>query len=215
MTVSSEVNRWEYLGDGATTTFAYTNKIFADTDLEVWLDGSLQTLTTHYTVTGAGNPTGGNVVFVTAPASGAEVVILRKVANTQTTNYVENDPFPAESHEDALDRRTIVAQQQQEAIDRSLKFRETEQNLPTARLPSVETLKGKFLGFDATTGVPVAFAILDGSEVVVSLFMEPILSRPTASEVRDDLGVAIGTDVQGFDQRILNTAHLFNAEHFV
>lgn len=117
MTVSSTTTKNSYSGDGSTTTFAYAFKIFADADLTVILRSAagtetVQTLTTNYTVTNAGNASGGNVVFVTAPASGVTVVIRRNMAQTQSTDYTANDPFPAESHEDALDRLTFIAQQQ-------------------------------------------------------------------------------------------------------
>ena len=75
MTVSTTVNKVSYTGNGSLTTFAYTFKIFADGDLNVYVGGTKQTLTTHYSVTNAGVASGGNVVFVSAPASGAKVVI--------------------------------------------------------------------------------------------------------------------------------------------
>ena len=113
MTVSSTTTKNSYSGNGSTTTFAYGFKIFADADLTVILRSStgvetVQSLTTHYTVTNAGNASGGNVVFGSAPASGVTVVIRRNMALTQSTDYVANDPFPAATHEDALDRLTFT-----------------------------------------------------------------------------------------------------------
>lgn len=126
MTVSSTTNKVSGSGNGTTTVFPYTFKIFADGDLDVYIRSStgtetLKTLTTDYTVSNAGVDGGGNVTFGTAPASGETVVIQRKLALTQGTDYVENDPFPAESHEEALDRLTFITQQMQEEIDRSIK----------------------------------------------------------------------------------------------
>ena len=128
MTVSSTTNKVSLSGNGTQDTFAYTFKIFEDGDLDVYIrddEGTetLKTITTHYTVTGAGNEAGGNVVFTggNIPASTEDVIIQRKLDLTQGTDYVENDPFPAESHEEALDRLTMIAQQMQEEIDRSIK----------------------------------------------------------------------------------------------
>jgi len=75
MTVSSSTNRASYSGNGTLTTFAYGFKVFDQGDLTVILRASngtetVQTITTHYTVTGVGLANGGNVVFGTAPASG-------------------------------------------------------------------------------------------------------------------------------------------------
>ena len=58
MTVSSTTVKNSYSGNGSTTAFAYTFKIFANTDLQVIIRSStgtetVKTLTTHYTVSGA------------------------------------------------------------------------------------------------------------------------------------------------------------------
>jgi hypothetical protein len=78
MTISSTTTKVSYAGNGSTTVFAYTFKIFADADLEVIVRSATGTettksLTTHYTVSGAGADGGGNVTFGTAPVSGETV----------------------------------------------------------------------------------------------------------------------------------------------
>jgi len=160
MTVSSTTNTASYVGNGSQTTFAYTFRIFEDGDLVVLLRNiatgveTVQTLTTDYTVTGAGNENGGNVVFGTAPPAATTVFIRRVVDAIQETDYVENDPFPAESHEDALDRITMVAQQNENAILRSLKFPQSE--VVDAVIPNSVERAGKYLAFNQSTGVPEA-----------------------------------------------------------
>jgi hypothetical protein len=157
MTVSSTTTKVSYSGNGSTTVFAYTFKIFADADLTVIVrtDSTgaevTKTLTTHYTVSGAGNTNGGNVTFGTAPASGETVVIKRNLALTQSTDYTPNDPFPAASHEDALDRQMFVAQQQEERFARALVFPETDTASTT--IPSSVARADKFLGFDSSGNV--------------------------------------------------------------
>jgi hypothetical protein len=160
MTVSSTTTKNSYSGDGSTTTFAYTFKIFADADLTVILRSAagtetVQTLTTNYSVTNAGNANGGNVVFVTAPASGVTVVIRRNIAQTQTTDYTANDPFPAESHEDALDRLTFIAQQQQEELDRSIKLSRTNTMTSTEFTVGASDRANKILAFDGSGEISV------------------------------------------------------------
>src|SRR5690606_36233422 len=59
----------------------------------------------------------GSVTFNTAPASGAGVRIARILDILEPTNYPENTKFPSASHERALDRLTMIDQQQQDAID--------------------------------------------------------------------------------------------------
>ena len=154
MTVSSTTTRNSYSGDGSTTTFAYGFKIFADADLTVILRSStgtetVQTLTTHYTVTNAGVTSGGNVEFGSAPASGVTVVIRRNMALTQSTDYVANDPFPAATHEDALDRLTFITQQMQEEVDRSFKVSRTNTITTPEFTDSATSRASKALGFDS------------------------------------------------------------------
>tara|TARA_B100000161_G_scaffold265079_1_gene239961 strand:+ start:1032 stop:3551 length:2520 start_codon:yes stop_codon:yes gene_type:complete len=142
MTVSSSTTKVSLSANGTQHSFAYTFKIFAAADLEVIVRTSagtetVQTNNTNYIVTGAGNANGGNVLFKFntgdasnahhdastdhRPANGTTVIIRRKLTLTQGTDYVENDPFPAAAHEDALDRLTMVTQQIQEELDRSIK----------------------------------------------------------------------------------------------
>ena len=122
MAVAPSTSRWTYNGDGTTKTpFTYDSKIFADDELLVYVDSVLQTLTTHYTVTGAGNKDGGYVSFVTAPPVGTEnVVMVRSVVARQPTQYPEGGSFPSSAHEAGLDRAIIVIQQLQEEVRRAL-----------------------------------------------------------------------------------------------
>lgn len=122
MTVAVINNRAQYTGTGSVDTFAYGFKIFEDSDLEVYLDDTLQTLSTHYSVTGAGSDSGGNVVFVTPPANGVKVTIIRTMPLTQLTDYTAYDAFPAETHESALDRLTFISQQLAEELGRCLQL---------------------------------------------------------------------------------------------
>ena len=154
MTVSTTTNKVSYSGTGSQTVFAYTFKIFADGDLDVYIRDTngtetLQTITTHYTVSGAGSDSGGNVTFVTAPGSTDTVVIQRKLDLTQGTDYVANDPFPAESHEDALDRLTFITQQIQEEVDRSIKASVTNTISTTEFAVDATDRANKFFAFDS------------------------------------------------------------------
>lgn len=122
MTVSSQISRIEQLGDGTTTAFAVNFYFLENSDLKVFVNGVLQTITTNYTVTGAGNPAGGTVTFVSAPANGVQVVIFRDPALTQGLDYIDNDPFPAESHERGLDKLTMIAQRIRDLVSRALRL---------------------------------------------------------------------------------------------
>ena len=155
MTVSSTTTRNSYSGDGSTTAFAYGFKIFASSDLTVILRSAtgvetVQTETTHYTVSNVGVASGGNVTFGSAPASGVTVVIRRNSPLTQLTDYTPNDPFPADDHENALDKLTFIAQQQQEELDRSIKLSRTNTMTSTEFTTSATDRASKILAFDTS-----------------------------------------------------------------
>ena len=73
MTVSTTTSKVTYTGNNVTTVFAYTFKITATSEIKVYVDNVLKTLTTHYNVSGAGTASGGNVTFTggNTPATGA------------------------------------------------------------------------------------------------------------------------------------------------
>ena len=186
MTVSTTTNRASYSGNGSTTAFAYGFKIFADADLTVIIRSSAgvettKTLTTHYTVSGAGTDSGGNVTFTTGnvPASGETIVILRELTLTQGTDYVANDPFPAESHEDALDRLTMITQQLDEAVGRSLKVSQTNVIATSDFTTSATDRANKILSFDGSGDLTVTEGKVD--TVTASVSAVSAGGSPTAS----------------------------------
>jgi trimeric autotransporter adhesin len=155
MTISSTTVRNSYSGDGSTTTFSYTFKIFQDSDIQVIIRSAngtetTKTITTHYTVTGAGNSGGGSVIFTSGniPTSTQTVVLRRNIPQTQSIDYIANDPFPAESHEEGLDRATMAIQQLQEEVTRSLKLSKTNTMTSTEFTVGASDRANKILAFD-------------------------------------------------------------------
>lgn len=152
MTIAKTTAFTEYAGNGATTAFSFPYRFFADADLEVSLISSagaktVKTLTTHYTLSNTGTESGGTVTMLAAPATGETLRIQRIVEATQSTDYTANDAFPAETHETALDRLTVIAQDAARDIDRAIKLPPgTDGELTNARYSRV-------LGFTATGAV--------------------------------------------------------------
>jgi len=110
MTLSSETNSIDHVGDGVSTQFAAPFYFLQPQDLAVLVAGVLQTLNVHYIVVGALSPSGGNVMFTTAPGNGAAVRIVRAPRALQPVALRANDPFPPEAVERALDRLTMLVQ---------------------------------------------------------------------------------------------------------
>lgn len=205
MTVSSQVNRKDYSGNGSTTAFATEFRFLEDSHLRIILTvdstgvETVQSITTNYTVTGKGEDSGGTVTMIIAPATGETLTIKRDVPVTQQTDYVENDDFPAESHERALDKGIMISQQQQEELDRSLKLSEGQISSGLT-IPAPET--GKFLQWDALGNfINVTLANL-GTIVAETIFIKD--ATATADNIvkfsstldADDSGISIDRMVQ-------------------
>jgi hypothetical protein len=160
MTISSTTVRNSYSGNGSTTVFAYTFKILDDDEIQVIIRSSTgtettKTKTTHYTVSGVGSAGGGNITFLTAPGATETVVLKRNTTKTQETDYVANDPFPANSHEEALDRVTMIAQEIQEELGRSIKLSKTNTMTSTEFSVGATDRANKILAFDTNGEISV------------------------------------------------------------
>lgn len=143
MTVTAAEARIEYAGNGTTTVFAYPYQFFQSDDLDVWVFtdatgvGVEQILGVDYTVTGALNPSGGSVTLGVAPPGGTTLIIINNPDIVQTTHYVNADDFPADSHEQALDRLTKIAQRLSDRLDRTV---HAPDYAPEDQVPDAQTL---------------------------------------------------------------------------
>ena len=161
MTVTSTNQKIQFNGNGSTTVFAYNFKIFASSDLSVILRSAagtetVQQLTTNYTVSGVGEASGGNVTMGTAPASGTTLTILRVQPNLQGLDLVPNDPFPAGSMEDALDKLTFMVQTHDEEIGRSIKASKTNVIADSEFTVSATDRANKLFSFDSSGNLSIA-----------------------------------------------------------
>jgi hypothetical protein len=149
MTISSTISRTSTDGDGSAVNFSFPYLFFNQNDLTVILVNettnveTTQTITTHYTVTGAGVAAGGTVIMGTAPTTNQKLVIQRNEQYTQTLDLVENDPFPSDLVEQQFDTLTMLTQQLKTLSDRSVKLSD-----------------GDFSGANPTLATPVANAYI-------------------------------------------------------
>ncbi|MFK3702108.1 hypothetical protein ACI2JW_18320 [Serratia ureilytica] len=116
MTVSTEVSREEYTGNGVTTDFDYRFRVFSADELVVTVADTTENirtlvLNTDYTVTGAGSRNGGKVKLVSALANNWRISIERELPVTQETDVRNQGNFFPEVHEDAWDKLTMLIQQ--------------------------------------------------------------------------------------------------------
>lgn len=184
MTVANTLRKaGPFTCNGVTTSFPFTFKVFAETDLlvvEFDIDNeteTIKTLTTHYTVTLNGdqdaNP-GGTVDAVAAPITGKKWTLLSAVPALQDTDLVGGGGFYPQTVEDALDRAIALIQQLQELQSRSMLL-PVSFNL-TALLPGPTPFY--LLGWNAAGTALVNYAPGVGSTTVVNAFIKNQYSVP-------------------------------------
>lgn len=169
MTVTTSNSRsGPYAGAGTTGPFAVTFRFLDKTHLRVvktvaGVDTTLA-VDSQYTVAGVGAASG-TVTLLSALAVGETLTIVRNVPQTQEAEYVQNDAFPAKSHETALDKLTMLVQQNAEQVARALLLPVSD--TASAELPTAAARANKLLSFDSD-GKPVA-TLLDtvtGSAII-------------------------------------------------
>jgi len=157
MTISSTNVTNSFSGNGSTTAFTYTFPINSTSEITVIERSATGTETTKTEGVGSTNyaivdngAAGGTVTMVTAPATGTTLLLRRNTGLTQGTDYIANDPFPAETHEDALDKLQMQSQEIQEEVDRSLKISRTNTMSSTEFTTSATDRASKVLAFDSS-----------------------------------------------------------------
>jgi ribosomal protein L35AE/L33A len=123
--------RVQFQADGVGREFPFPFEIFADANLEVYLDN--ERLASGFTVQGIGQPDGGNVIFASPPPAGASVTLRRRL-NT----FVSNDE---------LDYLSAAVQQLEAEIERTVRLAPADVDAKTI-LPSVAERAGRAIAFD-------------------------------------------------------------------
>jgi hypothetical protein len=208
MTISSTTVRNSYSGDGTTDTFTYNFKIFQDSDIQVIIRSAngtetIKTITTHYTVTDAGVSAGGTVVFTAGniPTATETVVLRRNIPQTQAIDYIANDPFPAESHEEGLDRATMAIQQIQEEVTRSLKLSKTNTMTSTEFTVGAADRANKILAFDASGEISVTqeLGTYKGTDTTITTeaYVQRDIVKSTSATQLNNVYICVGDSVVG------------------
>lgn len=152
MAITSEINRKTHDGDGATLPFNFPYKFLNEAHLAVYLVDettnvqALQTLTTHYTVAGAGDADGGTVTFLVAPTTNDQIVIINLPPLTQPQPYGIGAKLPAADIEASFDLATLQMQTFKEQLNRV--FTLPIGSNASAQLPSY--VAGQYIGWSAT-----------------------------------------------------------------
>jgi len=204
--VSSTDSRVVYSCTGL-TEYSFSFPIYDPaTDLIVWKvtwDGIETQLVygSDFTVAATdGDYMNGGVVTTIETYTTGSLVIERSVEQTQETQYIEGDRFPAKTHESALDKLTLMVQDMRDAVGRSLKFPAADDPDLSAQLPTVAQRASNFLAFDAE-GEPMAAEGVP--EIPVTPFAATLLDDESAAEARGTLEIPT---ITAFAETLLDDA---------
>ncbi|UQN68265.1 hypothetical protein L0Z11_11270 [Burkholderia multivorans] len=153
MTVTSAIQDVNYVTDGVTVEFPIPFYFLNADDIavdKIDTNGGLVELVpgTDFTIAGAGNPTGGVLTTTLTYAPGLSLHVYRTVPITQETRYLQNDPFPSHTTEKALDKLTMIAQQNAAAVRNSIRYPISEYR-NNGELPRAPDRAAKLLGWDS------------------------------------------------------------------
>ena len=164
MTVTANTTRNDYIAGSSQNVYAYTFQLNDATDVTVLLGSVEQTLNTHYTVQNVGSGSGGTITFTLVdgnnnpifPSQGTDINIFMSMDLDRDTAYQANGAFLANEVNNDYDRLWLATNQQQTAINRTLRLKDEDETSASMELPVKNTRKGKYLAFDDVTGNPIA-----------------------------------------------------------
>jgi hypothetical protein len=164
--INAVTRRVVYTGSAGVGPYAFSFEILTQTDVDVYFNTTLLTLTTDYTVTINANGTGSITIVTgtnvpTTPDADDQIIIVGSRDIERTTDFVTAGDFRASAINEQLDALTIFDQQLLELSDRALTAPVTDPTSIDMTLPAKDSRKGKYLAFNTTTGNPEAGASSD------------------------------------------------------
>lgn len=191
--ISDVTRRIVYSGSAGTGPYSFAFEVLEQTDIAVYKNTTLLTITTDYTVTIGVDGTG-SITLVVAATGADQITIVGDRAVARSTDFVTGGDLFANSLNDEFDSLVIFAQQVKETADRGLKASITDPTDVNMTLPGKDDRKGKVLAFDSTTGDPVSGPALDSMVTVIA-------QSANINAVADDIANVntVATDLNGSD----------------
>ena len=212
--ISNVPRRVVYAASGV-GPYAFTFEILVNTDVAVYRDDTLLTLSTDYTVSIAANGTG-TITLVATPTGATQIAIVGARAIQRTSDFVTGGDFFANTVNDELDSLTIFAQQNAEAVNRAMQAPQTDPIGIDMTLPRASERAGKYLSFDENgdplaaegrTEVAGVFAIRNEIQAVAAIDDEVVAVAGNATNVNTVAGISANvTTVAGISANVTTVA---------
>ncbi len=131
--LTTDTSKNVYQGNGITTVFPFTFKVWDAASLLVQITDTQGLTTTITNYTPALSDTGGTITYMHNGAplpEGYTIAILRAMPFTQNVNLISGTRFDPTVIEEALDKATAERQELREAVERSVKLEPTSLESP-------------------------------------------------------------------------------------
>jgi hypothetical protein len=195
MTITNTILRNDYVANGSSTVFSFTFIVLSETAgytiqvITTDLIGieTLKTQGVDYTVQLNDNGLG-TITFTTAPLFNHKITLLSNVPNTQETDYIKagTDKFPAESHEKALDKLTLIAKQFLEKFNRIVSLPKSS-TLSNIEFPINASNANQILAINNDGTNLTTTNLADVGIAPVSAYAKTLLDDVNSSEARATL----------------------------
>lgn len=176
MTISSDLNKHVYDGNGITVNWPYTFQIILESDIKVYLT-SPEEVTTLLTANYEIDTDNSRVVYPT-PASllyplptGWHITLVREEPYTQETDLKSQGPWSAEVFELAYDKLTMLCQQLKEITNRCIKYaidQNPTDSTTSSFLSAIETARDTAGGYADAALVSKNAAAVSAAAALVS-----------------------------------------------
>jgi hypothetical protein len=148
--ITNVARRVVYTGSAGVGPYAFSFPVLVNTDIAVYKNTTLLTLTTDYTVTISGTTGQGSVTLVVAATGADRITIVGARSIQRSTDFVTGGDFFANTLNTELDSEVIFVQQIAETAERSIKAPVTDPTSIDMTLPANTTRANKFLAFNST-----------------------------------------------------------------
>lgn len=162
--INSNERNARLVGNGSLATFDFSFQVNNTSDIKVYVDGDLKVESVDYDIVDSTATLGlntdgtGTVRFVTAsiPANNEIVSIVSDVPFSRTGVYTSGGNITAQALEDDFDTIAMQMGDVKETLSRAVVAPVSDPTDIVMVMPDKATRLNKVLGFDATTGEPVA-----------------------------------------------------------
>lgn len=148
--ITNVARRVVYTGSAGVGPYAFSFPVLTSTDIAVYKNTTLLTLTTDYTVTISSTTGQGSVTLVSAATGADRITIVGARSIQRSTDFVTGGDFFANTLNTELDSEVIFVQQVAETAERSIKAPVTDPTSIDMTLPANTTRANKFLSFNSS-----------------------------------------------------------------